>query len=124
MQQPSGPLTGRLPGIGKTGKLGIADTGNISLRPRLQPDSAIGAVCLVRLDSVRDTKRATFSINRTDDQHVSTLVELDQGARPPHTVSVASSQDESKLLQNELEIMGRDLLYEETLHEVFDLLEE
>jgi hypothetical protein len=36
---------------------------------------------------------------------------------------VASSQNESKLLQAELEIMGRDLLYEETLHEVFDLLE-
>jgi hypothetical protein len=123
MQRPSGPLTGRLPGIGKTGRLGVAETGGISLRPRVQPDSAIGAVCLVRLDSVRDSKQASFSINRTDDQHVSTLVELDQGARPPHTVSVASSQIESKLLQTELEIMGRDLLYEETLHEVFDLLE-
>jgi glucose-6-phosphate dehydrogenase assembly protein OpcA len=123
MQRPSGPLTGRLPGIGKTGRLGVAETGDITLRPRVQPDSAIGSVCLVRLDSVRDSKRASFSINRTDDQHVSTLVELDQGARPPHTVSVASSQNESKLLQTELEIMGRDLLYEETLHEVFDLLE-
>lgn len=123
MQRPSGPLTGRLPGIGKTGRLGVAESGGISLRPRVQPDSAIGAVCLVRLDSVRDSKQASFSINRTDNQHVSTLVELDQGARPPHTVSVASSQIESKLLQAELEIMGRDLLYEETLHEVFDLLE-
>jgi glucose-6-phosphate dehydrogenase assembly protein OpcA len=123
MQRPSGPLTGRLPGIGKTGKLGVAETGNISLGPRVQPYSDVGSVCLVRLDSVRDSKRASFSINRTDDQHVSTLVELDQGARPPHTVSVASSQNESKLLQAELEIMGRDLLYEETLHEVFDLLE-
>lgn len=123
MQRPSGPLTGRLPGIGKTGRLSVADSGNISLRPRIQPDSAVGSVCFVRLESVRDGKRASFSINRTDDQHVSTLVELDQGARPPHTVNVASSQNESKLLQAELEIMGRDLLYEETLHEVFDLLE-
>jgi hypothetical protein len=123
MQRPSGPLTGRLPGIGKTGRLSVADSGNISLRPRVQPDSAIGSVCLVRLDSVREGKHASFSINRTDDHHVSTLVELDQGARPPHTVNVASSQNESKLLQAELEIMGRDLLYEETLHEVFDLLE-
>jgi glucose-6-phosphate dehydrogenase assembly protein OpcA len=123
MQRPSGSLTGRLPGIGKTGKLNVADSGVISLRPRVQTDSALGAVCLVRLDSVRDGQRASFSINRTDDQHVSTLVESDQGARPPHTVNVASSQNESKLLQAELEIMGRDLLYEETLHEVFDLLE-
>lgn len=123
MRRPSGPLTGRLPGIGKTGRLGVAETGNVSLRPRIQPDSVIGSICLVRLDSVRDGKHASFSINRTDDQHVSTLVELDQGSRPPHTVNVASSQNESKLLQTELEIMGRDLLYEETLHEVFDLLE-
>jgi glucose-6-phosphate dehydrogenase assembly protein OpcA len=122
-QRPSGPLTGRLPGIGKTGRLNIAETGDISLRPRLQPDSVVGTVCFVRLVSVHDGQRASFSINRTDDQHVSTLVELDQGTRPPRTVHVASSQDESKLLQNELEIMGRNPLYEETLHEVFDLLE-
>ncbi len=124
MQRPSGQLTGSLPGAARAGNIGISHAGTISLRPRVQPGSPTGALCLVRLESIRETQRASFSINRTDEQHVITQAELDQGSRPAHTVSLASSQDESNLLHNELEIMGRDLLYEETLHEVFDLLAE
>jgi hypothetical protein len=37
-------------------------------------------------------------------------------------VNVASIYKEIQLLSDELEIMGHDYLYEQVLHEVFDLL--
>lgn len=125
MARPTGKLTKTLPEVDPASQ-DIADPtrGRISLHPRVQTDSAVGSVCFVRLDSVHGNQHATFSINREDDQHVTTSVELEESTSPAHTVSVAAAQNASNLLHNELEIMGRDLLYEETLHEVFDLLAE
>jgi len=37
-------------------------------------------------------------------------------------VNVAATHKETELLNDELEIMGHDHLYEQTLHEVSDLL--
>jgi hypothetical protein len=70
-----------------------------------------------------DNKRATFTIDREDDpDHVLTSVELAEGTRPQRTVSMAATQNASELLHDELEIMGHDSLYEQTLQEVLALL--
>ena len=70
-----------------------------------------------------DGNRATFIVERVeDDDHVSTAVEISGDTRLQRTVNVAAMHQESTLLHRELEIMGRDHLYEETLHEVFALL--
>jgi hypothetical protein len=119
------PLTTRstTSGTGKTGKLSMPLIGSISVRPRVQPDLRPGSLCLVRLTSTVDNKRATFTINREDDpDHVLTSVELAEGTRPQRTVSLAATHDISELLHDELEIMGHDDLYEQTLQEVVALL--
>jgi glucose-6-phosphate dehydrogenase assembly protein OpcA len=119
------PLTTRstASGTGKTGKLSMSLVGSISVRPRVQPDLRPGSLCLVRLTSAVDNKRATFTINREDDpDHVLTSVELAEGTRPQRTVSMAATHDSSELLHDELEIMGHDYLYEQTLQEVVALL--
>lgn len=98
----------------------------LHLRPRVQSDLRPGSICLVRLTSTLDDgKHATFTINREDDlNHVLTSVELAEGTRPQRTVSMAAIHKESELLHDELEIMGHDYLYENTLHEVSELLAE
>ncbi|HZR44183.1 MAG TPA: glucose-6-phosphate dehydrogenase assembly protein OpcA [Ktedonobacteraceae bacterium] len=122
------PLTTRMLGVGtgRSGKLGSLTEGkrisSISIRPRVQSDLRPGTICLVRLTSTLDTKQATFTINREDSDHVLTTVELEQEALPPRTVYIPTSRNQSTLLSDELEIMGHDHLYEETLHEVFSLL--
>ncbi|HLZ63615.1 MAG TPA: glucose-6-phosphate dehydrogenase assembly protein OpcA [Ktedonosporobacter sp.] len=126
----TGPLTAQTGslGTGKTGKLGTllkGPVGKLHIRPRLQPSLRPGSICLVRLTSAISGKQATFTINREDDSdHVLTSVELAERTRPQRTVSMAATHKESELLHDELEIMGRDHLYEETLQEVFDLLTE
>jgi Glucose-6-phosphate dehydrogenase subunit len=119
----TGPLSTRPSGSGKTGKLSMPASGSISIRPRVQPDMRPGALCLVRLTSMVDNKRATFTIDREDDpDHVLTSVELAQGMRPQRTVSLAATHDASELVHDELDIMGHDYLYEQTLQEVSTLL--
>jgi hypothetical protein len=77
----------------------------------------------VRLTSNFEGKQATFTIDREGDpDHVLTSVELSLGVRPQRTVILASTPSESELLHDELEIMGHDRLFEQTLQEVADLL--
>ncbi|HTK11697.1 MAG TPA: glucose-6-phosphate dehydrogenase assembly protein OpcA [Ktedonobacteraceae bacterium] len=102
---------------------GDAD-GILSLTPREEIDIPIGSICSIRLISNVGARQAAFVIDLEDSAgHVSTSGELSQGTQSPQrTVSIASIHKASELLHDELEIMGRDYLYEETLHEVFDLL--
>jgi hypothetical protein len=56
-------------------------------------------------------------------EHVQTTIELSQETRPQRTVGLPANQEESALLQDELEITGRDYSFEETLRELSELLE-
>jgi glucose-6-phosphate dehydrogenase assembly protein OpcA len=97
---------------------------DIIIRPRVQAELHPGNVCLIRLTSTLDGKQAIFSIDRgDDDEHVITSVEIPDSPQPQRVVHVATNHKEIELLNDELEIMGHDHLYEETLHEIFDLLE-
>ena len=108
---------------GRTGKLSANPQASIEIRPQVQSQMRPGAICLVRLTSYADGKRAAFTINREGDPDlVLTSVELSEGVRPQRTVSLAASHKESELLHDELEIMGHDLLFEQTLEELTDLL--
>nr|BBH88898.1 hypothetical protein KTC_36490 [Thermosporothrix sp. COM3] len=99
--------------------------GTIFVRPRVQPGLPPGSICLVRLSSTVDGKLATFTVNRTDDrEHALTVVTLPEGASPPRTVPIPGTQPAIDLLHEELEIIGRDHLYEDTLQEVYQLLSE
>jgi hypothetical protein len=93
------------------------------VRPREQENSEPGTICLVRLQSTAEGHEAAFTIERGDnDDIVITSAELPGSIHPPRTVNVAATHKESELLRNELEIMGRDHLYEETIQEVIALL--
>ena len=108
---------------GRTGKLSVNPQASIDIRPQVQSQMRPGAICLVRLTSYADGKRAAFTINREGDPDlVLTSVELSEGVRPQRTVSLAASHKESELLHDELEIMGHDLLFEQTLEELTELL--
>jgi glucose-6-phosphate dehydrogenase assembly protein OpcA len=96
----------------------------IIVRPRVQAALRPGNICLIRATGSYAGKRAVFTINRGDDDaHVITSVEL-PGATipPPRVVDITATQKEGELLSDELEIMGHDQLYEQTLREVFSLL--
>ncbi len=108
---------------GKTGRLGSAQDGIISIRPKVQSELRPGSICLVRLISSLENKQATFTISREDDlETVLTSVELSQETRPQRTVSLASMHQEGELLHDELEITGHDYPFEQTLQEVAELL--
>jgi Glucose-6-phosphate dehydrogenase subunit len=108
---------------GKTDRLAHHEEGTISIRPRIQPDLRPGNICLVRLISDLDQEQAIFTLNRGDDAElVFTSVELQEGIKLQRTVQLPTNSDPIKLLHDELEIMGRDHLYEDTLHEVTALL--
>jgi glucose-6-phosphate dehydrogenase assembly protein OpcA len=93
------------------------------VRPRPMADSEPGTICLIRLHSTAQGQEAAFTIARgEDDDHVYTSAELPGSVHPQRTVSVADTHRESELLHHELEIMGRDHLYEETIQEVLSLL--
>lgn len=107
----------------RTGKLSYAQAASIDIRPQVQSHIRPGSICLVRLTSNFEGKQATFTIDREGDpDHVLTSVELSLGVRPQRTVILASTPSESELLHDELEIMGHDRLFEQTLQEVADLL--
>lgn len=101
-------------------------SGKLVIRPRIQANIPSGSLCMIRLTStLADNDSATFTINTEDDQyHVLTSVEMADRTRPPRMVSLRANHKESQLLHDELEIMGHDHLYEETLHEVARLLSE
>ncbi len=120
----SAAMTGPL-SASRGGKAGSTTRGSIdiSIRPRVQSELQPGNLCLVRLTSSIDGKQAVFSIDRgDDDDHALTSVELPDNTRPPRIVNMATKHKETELLHDELEIMGRDHIYEEALHEVFALL--
>lgn len=107
----------------KTGKLG--NIASISIRPRVQTKMRPGSICLVRLVSKMENKQATFTISREDDlNNVLTSVELSHETRPKRTVSLAAENNEGELLRDELEILGHDYLFEQTLLEVAEMLSE
>ncbi|HKF36802.1 MAG TPA: glucose-6-phosphate dehydrogenase assembly protein OpcA [Ktedonobacteraceae bacterium] len=107
----------------KTGKLG--NIASISIRPRVQTEMRPGSICLVRLVSKLENKRATFTISREDDlNNVLTSVELSHETRPKRTVSLTAENKEDELLRDELEILGHDYLFEQTLLEVAEMLSE
>jgi glucose-6-phosphate dehydrogenase assembly protein OpcA len=108
---------------GKTGRLGSAQDGTISIRPKVQSELRPGSICLVRLTSSIENKQATFTISREENlDTVLTSVELSQETRPQRTVSLASVHNEGELLHDELEITGHDYPFEQTLQEVAELL--
>lgn len=107
----------------KTGKLSTIQEASIDIRPQVQSNMRPGSICLVRLTSSVEGKQATFTINREGDpDHVLTSVLLSRETRPQRTVSLAASHKESELLHDELEIMGHDYLFEQTLEEMAALL--
>jgi glucose-6-phosphate dehydrogenase assembly protein OpcA len=125
LDRSSSPQSARSSGTsrGRTGKLATATRPSISIRPQIQSHMRPGSICLVRLISNVEGKQATFTIDREGDpNHVLTSVDLSQGTRPQRTVSLTSETKETKLFNDELEIIGHDHLYEQTLQEVTDLL--
>ena len=107
----------------RTGKLTAIPQPSIDIRPQVQSQMRPGSICLVRLTSVADGKRATFTINREGDPDlVLTSVKLSDEVRPQRTVSLAAAHKESELLHDELEIVGHDQLFEQTLEELTELL--
>lgn len=123
-------MTKRVPTSALVGSLASGEVGSeahkgidIIIRPRVQAELHPGNICLIRLTSTLDGKQAIFSIDRgDDDEHVITSVEIPDSPQPQRVVHVAAIHKEIQLLNDELEIMGHDHLYEETLHEVFGLL--
>lgn len=125
----TGPLQmdSTLASIDQASRLAHSGQGSIQVRPRVQSGVEPGSLCLVRLSSIVENKRAIFTIDREDEADtVLTSAHLpeEENTLPQRTVSVAASQDASVLLHDELEIIGRDHLYEAALHEVFELLAE
>jgi glucose-6-phosphate dehydrogenase assembly protein OpcA len=97
---------------------------NIYIRPQVQTEMRPGSICLVRLTSQLEDKRAVFTIIRENDlENVLTSVELSNETRPQRTVNLAAVYNEAQLLHDELEIMVHDYLFEQTLQEVAGLLE-
>ncbi len=107
----------------KTAKLDTVQRASIDIRPQVQSNMRPGSICLVRLTSSVEGKQATFTINREGDPDlVLTSVELSQETRPQRTVSLAAEHKESELLHDELEILGHDYPFEQTLEEIAELL--
>ena len=97
---------------------------SISIRPRVHAEMRPGSICLVRLISNRENKQATFTINLDDEMKLlMTSVDLSEAASR-RSVSLATVHNESQLLHDELEILGHDYLFEQTLMEVTEMLGE
>jgi glucose-6-phosphate dehydrogenase assembly protein OpcA len=98
---------------------------SISIRPQVQSELRPGSICLVRLLSNIDNRQAAFTLSRGDDpRHILTSVELSHEARSTRTVRLLAVQNESELLHDELEILGHDHPFEQTLLEVAEMLTE
>jgi hypothetical protein len=98
---------------------------SISIRPRVSSEMRPGSICLARLVCNVENKQAIFTISREDDpNYVLTSVELSQEMGPKRAVNLAAVHNESELLRDELEILGHDYPFEQTLQEVAGLLAE
>jgi len=105
--------------------IGIKESIDITIRPRVQAELHPGNICLVRLTSETNNTPAVFTLDRyDDDDHVTPSVQIPGSNRPQGTVDISATHKENIMLNDELEIMGRDYLYEQTLHEVFSLLKQ
>ncbi len=94
----------------------------LHIRPRISSDMRPGSLCMVRMTGTMGSKRAVFIINSENDPgHVQTSVTLELETRLQRTVSMTTYKV-SRLLHDELEIISRDHLYEETLQEIRELL--
>jgi len=124
----TGPLKMQTPGaqVGRTTRLGSSGEATIVIRPRVQPHVRPGSLCLVRLSSMLENKQTSFTIEREDDtaDYVITTIEVDGETRLRRAVALPVEHQEPELLHTELEITGRDRLYEETIHAVSELLTE
>ena len=96
---------------------------SISIRPRVNAEMRPGSIFLVRLISNLDNNRATFTISLDDEMKLFvTSIELSHETRARRSVSLAAVQNESDLLHDELEILGHDYHFEQTLKEVTEML--
>jgi glucose-6-phosphate dehydrogenase assembly protein OpcA len=96
---------------------------SISIRPRVNAEMRPGSIFLVRLISNLDDKQATFTISLDDEMKLFvTSIELSYETRSRRSVSLATVQNESDLLHDELEILGHDYQFEQTLKEVTEML--
>ena len=96
---------------------------SISIRPRVSAEMRPGSIFLVRLISNLDNKQATFTISLEDEMKLFvTSIELSHETRARRSVSLAAVQNESDLLHDELEILGHDYQFEQTLKEVTEML--
>jgi glucose-6-phosphate dehydrogenase assembly protein OpcA len=96
---------------------------SISIRPLVNTEMRPGSICLVRLMSHLEHKQATFTISLDGEMGLfKTSIELSYEARTRRSVSLAVVQNESELLHDELEILGHDYHFEQTLKEVTEML--
>ena len=96
---------------------------SISIRPLVNTEMRPGSICLVRLMSNQEHKQATFTISLDAEMGLfKTSIELSYEARSRRSVSLAAVQNESELLHDELEILGHDYHFEQTLREVTEML--
>ena len=96
---------------------------SISIRPRVNAEMRPGSICLVRLVSNLENKQATFTISLDDEMKLfMTSIELSHETRSRRSVSLAAVHNESELLHDELEILGHDYAFEQTLIEVTEML--
>ncbi len=100
-----------------------ANITNISIRPRVNAEMRPGSICYVRMVCNIDQKQAIFTISLDDEMKLfMTSIDLSHEARPRRSVSLANVKKESDLLHDELEILGHDHHFEQTLQEVTDML--
>ncbi len=98
---------------------------SISIRPRVHAEMRPGSICLVRLTSNLENKQATFTISLDDEMKLFvTSIDLSYETGSRRSVSLAAVQSESELLHDELEILGHDYHFEQTLKEVTEMLAE
>ncbi len=96
---------------------------SISIRPRVNAEMRPGSICFVRLMSNLENKQATFTISLDDEMKLfKTSIELSHETLSRHSVSLAAVHNESELLHDELEILGHDYHFEQTLKEVTEML--
>jgi len=100
-----------------------ANIASISIRPRVNAEMRPGSICLVRLMSNLEHKQATFTISIDNEMKLfKTSIELSHETRSRRSVSLAAVHNESELLYDELEILGHDYHFEQTLKEVTEML--
>ncbi|HEY6285417.1 MAG TPA: glucose-6-phosphate dehydrogenase assembly protein OpcA [Ktedonobacteraceae bacterium] len=96
---------------------------SVSIRPRVKAEMRPGSICLVRLISNLENKQATFTISLDNEMKLfMTSIELSHETRSRRSVSLAAVHNESELLHDELEILGHDYHFEQTLKEVTEML--